>query len=399
MAASCPRSNSRAGAGYLALALAAATTLGCVEHREGLTGVTSLAVELLAPSSPGTEDDRLPDDARALSIRVTAIGADGAPDTSFEGEVDVFTHFLGTLTPDRADDDAEIHVEMVDGVGQASFELPLAYGATYLWVEDARREDGSRPTYATGTSDILWYREPFLEDISRPLDEERLDALERSPLELKQVRVDGSRHGALGHIVVTAVYSQGFTISDVRCEAGGCTSGAYDSMFVFSFGRPRSEEGEPIQIGHEVAWVAGGVGEFNGFTELNFPQAALVSPDPRPELLPAAPPLDGAWLLSASGPTGMINLERLESALVSIEGGTVCPLDDDYATYAQWKVDVGNGCGRAFNVITAGALADFDPAAHVGDQLTRIVGTLRSVNIGGFNVWIVYPRRAEDVVP
>lgn len=405
MAASCPSSNSRVtpgrwfalGLSVLALALAPA----CVEHRDGPTGVTSLAIKLLSPASPGTEDDRLGDDARTVTIEVSSLGPDGELDPGFSGELDVFTHFLGTLTPDRSEDDAELHVTLAAGVGEATLEIPLAFGATYLWVEDARDADeGERqPTYATGTSDVLWFRDPFLDDLSRPLDETRLDALERSPLEQKQVRIDRSRHGALGHIVVTAVYAQGFTISDVRCEAGGCTAEAYDHMFVFSFGRPRSEEGVPIAIGHELAWVAGGVGEFNGFTELNFPQASLLAEAPNPALLPSAPTIDGAWLLSAAGPTGMINLERLESGLVTIEGGRVCPLDDDYTTYKQWKVDVGNGCGRAFNVITDGALPDFDPAAHVGDELARIVGSLRSVNIGSFNVWIVYPRRAEDVVP
>lgn len=394
MAASCPRSNRG-----LALAAAALAAAGCVEHREGPEGVTSLAVTLVAPASPGTEDERLPDTARSVTVEVRALDTEGAPATTFDADLDVYTHFLGTLTPDPSEDEAELHVAMAGGVGQGTFELPLAYGATYLWIEDARREDGSTPTFATGTSPTLWYREPFLDDISRPVDETRLDALERSPLELKQVRIDASRHGAMGHIVVTGVYAQGFTISDVRCEPGGCTAGPYDHMFVFSFGRPRAEEGDAIQLGHELAWVAGGVGEFNGFTELNFPQASIKSSTPNLELLPAAPALDGRWLLQSSGPDGMINLERLESALVSIEGGTVCPLDDDYAMYSQWKLDVGNGCGKGYNVITAGALPDFDPAAHVGDTLARVVGTLRAVNIGGFNVWIVYPRRAEDVVP
>jgi hypothetical protein len=33
----------------------------------------------------------------------------------------------------------------------------------------------------------------------------------------------------------------------------------------------------------------------------------------------------------------------------------------------------------------------------VGKTLPRVVGTLRPVNIGTFNVWIVYPRSAADL--
>ena len=37
-----------------------------------------------------------------------------------------------------------------------------------------------------------------------------------------------------------------------------------------------------------------------------------------------------------------------------------------------------------------------DPMTLVGKTLTKVVGTLRPVNIGTFNVWIVYPRSAAD---
>ena len=75
----------------------------------------------------------------------------------------------------------------------------------------------------------------------------------------------------------------------------------------------------------------------------------------------------------------------------------MCELDDDYETYSQWKLDLGNGCGDAVNVITTGQVNDFSPADHVGQTLPRVMGTLRPVNIGSFDVWIIYPRTAEDL--
>ena len=73
--------------------------------------------------------------------------------------------------------------------------------------------------------------------------------------------------------------------------------------------------------------------------------------------------------------------------------------DDDYETFSQWKLDVGNGCNNdAINVITKGVAPEFDPAAHVRQVLPRVVGTLRPINIGNFNVWIVFPRDSSDLV-
>jgi len=39
----------------------------------------------------------------------------------------------------------------------------------------------------------------------------------------------------------------------------------------------------------------------------------------------------------------------------------------------------------------------FDPATREGMPVTRVVGVLRPVNIGTFNVWIMYPRTGADL--
>src|SRR5690606_37017072 len=149
-------------------------------------------------------------------------------------------------------------------------------------------------------------------------------------------------------LVVTGVYAQGYTLSDVQCaDADGtppCTTGDYDHIYVFTFSRPETEGHEPIERGHLISRVGGSVSEFNGLTELSFPQSFVADPEPHPELLPEPVVIQSAWLSSR------IEMERAEAALVAIEGATVCPLDDDYATYSQWKLDVGRGCGTPINV-------------------------------------------------
>ena len=49
------------------------------------------------------------------------------------------------------------------------------------------------------------------------------------------------------------------------------------------------------------------------------------------------------------------------------------------------------------NLITAGTDFTTDPHTLVGKTLPKVVGIVRPVNIGSFNVWIVYPRGKDDL--
>ena len=63
------------------------------------------------------------------------------------------------------------------------------------------------PTYATGSSPILYYRNPFIADIQTPVSETALDALSSSPLQDKQTGVNKSRYGATGRLVITSIFA------------------------------------------------------------------------------------------------------------------------------------------------------------------------------------------------
>ena len=368
---------------------------GCTDELDLPHATTSLAVQVTAPSSLGSETERLGDDDRQVVVKITALDEKGQPDPTLTTDLDVYVHFLGTLTPNQAEHVPLLTVPMQAGVAEATVPLEFAFGATSVWFEDANRAGA---TFATGVSEPLWFRDPFLEDVSRPVSETRLDSLQRSPLEGKQVKIASSRFGAGGKLIVTGVYAQGYTVSDV--ETATHTAPAYGHAFIFTFGRPRAADGRSIQVGHRVKQVSGGVSEFNGFTEFNFPTTQLEAGDPDPALVPAPVVIEGDWLKQQLGENGMINLERVESGLVAIEGAKVCDPtgDDDYTTYGQWKLDVGAGCGLPYNVITKGQVSDFDPALLAGKTLTRVVGTLKAVSIGSFNVWIVQPRTVDDIV-
>lgn len=379
-------------------ALLAVLAGGCVEELDPIAGTTSLEVTLIAPTETGSVDDRLEDDQRSVTIQVRALDAQGEVDTGLDASVDLFIHFLGGLSPDLADEPFA-SIDLTAGASaEVALDLPAVFGPTFLWAEHASGDDA---TFATGTSPVIWYRDPFLEDVSRPPDEMALDAMERSPLESKQINVNASRHGEDGRMVVTATYAQGYTLSDVQCGPGGappCTTGPYDSVLVFTFSRPRGEEGESIDQGDTVARLTGAIGEFNGLTEVNFPQSFMTGEERDQDRIPDPVVIQEDWLQANT-----IEMERVESALVAVEGAPLCELDEAYDTFKQWKLAVGGDCANrdgVVNIITQGQVNEFDPTAYeAGSVFPRVVGTLRPVNIGSFHVWIIYPRAMSDVTP
>ena len=380
----------------------------CVEHGPAITGTQSLKVELVAPADPGSIDVRLPDSARAISVKITALDQDGNLDTTYNNTLQVYVHFLGTLTPYLGETTTLPPVTMVGGKGMGSFTLPPVFGPTTLWFDDG---EDPNATSATGVSPVLWFRDPFIADIQTPSNLSSLDALQVGPLDTKNVDVRASRYGARGRLVVISRFSNGYCVADVQCaDAAGtppCVSKDFDYLEVFSFSAPQDQNRVYIAEGETIDGFAGGVTEFDGLTEIGFPQtfvAGSIIPNPAQE--PAPVKFDTSWFASTvvtgNTFTGKLNFEANEAGNIEIDGGRVCPLDADYTTYKQWKIDPAGvadaaACGgkNLINVISTAA-STIDPATLVGKTLPRLVGNLRPINIGSFNVWIIYPRSATD---
>lgn len=395
---------------------------GCVEHKAGLTGTQSLGVELVAPVDPGDMAHRLPDTLRTVTVNVTAYDAAFAVDSTFDRAVQVYAQFLGTLTPTPTLDSltgkvgtplATLHLSAGKVMNQ-TITLPAVVGPTNLWIEDGPEADADgnidpsyHPTYATGASPTLWFRDPVIADIQTPISETALDALTASPLANKQISVNSSRYGDVGRLVVTSVFAQGYTVSDVKCsDASGappCSAAAYDHIEVFSFSAPADQNGKLLKQGQVIDGFSGGISEFDGLTEIGFPVTFASNDAVTPDREPTPVKFDPAWFGPLSDPNGRINFERNEAAPIEIDNAKVCMLDDDFTTFGQWKLDpsgVGGDCSNnsnVLNVITAGVIASLDPATLVDKVIPRVVGVVRPVEIGTFNVWIIYPRSAADV--
>jgi len=380
------------------LALAALTLVACTDTLPPITGTTSLEVTLVTPADPGDIDHRIDATMHDVTVNLQAKDANGADDATYTNDVQVYVHFLGTLSP-YLDGTPVATIHVTNGVAtNAHLTLPNVFGPTTVWFDDHKSPDA---TYATGISPTLWFRDPYVADIQTPTSETALDALSNSPLNGKNISVDSSKYGANGRLVVTSIFAQGYTVADVQCGAGGaapCTANSYDYVEVFSFSAPTDQHARFLSEGQIIAGFAGGISEFNGLTEIGFPQT-FVGGDPEVDKArePATALFDTTWF------SNKIMFERNEAGAIEIDGGVVCPLDDDYTTYKQWKIDpsgVGDSaaCGgrNLINVITAGVV-EIDPGTLVGKTVPKIVGILRPVNIGSFNVWIIYPRSSADL--
>jgi len=374
------------------LALAVSTLGACVDHEPPITGTQSLQVTLMAPTNPGDINNRLPDAARAVSLAITAKGPDGETDTTYNNQLQVYAHYLGTLSPYLGDPTPLAKVQMVNGQGSLSTMLPAVFGPTTVWFDDGT---DTTATYATGVSPTLWFRDPFIADLQTPKSETSVDALDAAPLDNKNVDVRASRYGANGRLVVTSVYTQGYTLADVQCkDANGtppCVAGDYDYMDVFSYSAPLDQDKRFLSEGQVIAGFAGGVSEFDSLTEIGFPQTFVVGqPVVNKAMEPAPVVFDTSWFNMP------ILFEHVESAAIEIDNAKVCNLDDDYITFKQWKLDpsgVGGNCtGNFINVVTSGTV-EIDPATLVGKTLPKVVGISRPI----FKHWIIFPRSLSDI--
>ena len=92
----------------------------------------------------------------------------------------------------------------------------------------------------------------------------------------RRSRCNASRYGANGRLVVTSVFSQGYTRRRraVRTPTARrrAPPGDYDYIEVFSFSAPLDQDKRFISEGQMIDGFAGGVTEFNGLTEIGFPQ-------------------------------------------------------------------------------------------------------------------------------
>jgi hypothetical protein len=416
--------------------LTLALGLACTEHQGLLTNdIVSYRISLTSPTALGTADQPLDEpNPHVVSFDITALGADGQVRTDYITTLKLWVFYLGGLSP-VLDENGDANITLEGGEARnLTRTLPLAYGPTTIWLEDVRRNaDGGiecwgpyPPTgggpehcsFATGASAVIHYRNPYLDEVQLPPDPLATDATSRSQLEGKAVYVDRPRD-LDSVLVVTAAYAQAFTVTDTSPSAMAI---GYNHLYVYSYSRAKRNDGTAIMAGDLVVscpdglcsgYLAGGVQEFVGFTELSFPVYNVSPPVDAAECrcglsfrhdgsrcaekvwAPCPEPIqmDPNWLRGVDDASYQ-NLEKLEAALVSLENPRVCSFSEsDWSKYGQFTVDIGTGC--SVSVASKGVVTGLDPQALEGERLGEVIGTLR--NVSSSNLWIVYPRSDEDV--
>ena len=200
----------------------------------------------------------------------------------------------------------------LDNDGDGFFDYPMDPGC--FLRNDGTEEEG---THAVGVSDPVYFRNPRLAHVNG------CDLI--PDLERQSIRVD------TGELWVTAVTPNGFYVSDKSfmegaCDpaSGCCDGGRFSHIFAYNFNTPYN-----LRICDRLAFVSGIVGDFYGFTELNFPSWELADLDPITpgmQILRDAPAdisADECPLPATAITPDMITqrrfMESLESALVWID--------------------------------------------------------------------------------
>ena len=62
-----------------------------------------------------------------------------------------------------------------------------------------------------------------------------------------------------------------------------------------------------------------------------------------------------------------------------------------------WPMDRATSTVRKDSRLNKIVLVHLDPTTLVGKKLPKVIGILRPLNIGSFNVWIIFPRSAADL--
>ena len=266
----------------------------CQDKKGLLTGdIVSYRITLKSPLSLGTDSEPLTEDnPHTIVVDIEALGADGQVRSDYNADLNLWVFFEGTLSP-VSDSSGNVTVSLVNGAARdVSREIPIAYGPTTIWVEDSNRTSDGGATclgpypplggvadscsYASGASNTIHYRNPYLDETQEPRDRSSSAATHQSLLEGKSVYVDHPRD-IDSWLVVTGAYAQAFTVTDVSPSA---MARGFNHMYVFSFSRAKRSDGTAVAPGDIVVecpdgvcdgYLAGGVKEFVGFTELDFP--------------------------------------------------------------------------------------------------------------------------------
>ncbi len=309
----------------LALAVPLLLAMRCEdETRPGPTGLASFRVRVLADRGTPEEPVPVPRGVSRFRIRAIAVGYDGRPLTTYRGTARV------KVTPGRTvpaafplafDDETPD-----DGIAETSVDVLGVHSTTQVWVIDDDPSKTDPPTYASGVGGPVWFDQPTLADVNQipPNGDNTGSAYPGDFVEMTR-RGEPGEPGTRRDLLVTAIFNDGFYVTDLAEAADPLRPGNFASLFVFNFSYP-----EDLLVGDRLEHLQGTLLDFSGNTQLAFP--TWVRDEGGPYLADlealerAAPALDadtcGATSFASRELCGYsssnFDLESLESAIVRV---------------------------------------------------------------------------------
>lgn len=305
----------------------------------------SFKVEFTDGKSNGEKGKELnvPTSPLKRTLTITALGADGKPETSYNGSVCVYATRGILIGAHKA-------IQIKNGVAKdATINLKLAFGKTSVWVGEAGKagttvndcpnaanpEDTTRPYIGrVGAAPDLLFKSLSIQD-AQTSDVSPYD----SPLFKKYALIKGQ------NMVVTAVTSNGFYMTDMDIFKKG---GLYHSLFVFTFSAPTLAYGDgeipkTLQVGDIVTQVEGGVDEFSGHTQITFPSFVPKWKDKTKGIVEQYPAADMPKPINftLADTWSRRKMEPYESALVEVKNAIAIPfnqIQDGWSQFRQWPV-------------------------------------------------------------
>lgn len=319
---------------------AAGLLVACADEGSSLdpAEVVAFDVRLDASVPAGTPEAPLPfaTEPTPVTLHVEARRRDGRPATRYGGRVRVQS------VPGRIFGPA-LEIPLVEGRASVDLGVQFAFGSTRLWVREVG--EAGEETGVIGIGPPMHFAQPRVRNVRLNPDDPR----GLSPLLGREARISE------GVLMVTNVVANGFYLTDVGDRLAEEESGAgpwrltqepHESLFVFTFNFP-----DGIALGDRLCAVAGGVAEFQGQTQLTFPnyvvqglgrqgeapdEAFLDAADPgvsgrcpqRPDLM--AEQIEVVpTALSPSLLSDNTAIRGWDSALVRIDGGVLSTRFDD----------------------------------------------------------------------
>ena len=279
-------------------------------------------------------------------IRIQAIDSDHLPMPDWSGSVAI------KAAPGQLRSPETVVVE--GGEVEATIQVALAFDDLQVWVSD-EGADSNGSSFGVGVAPLVRVMKPTVADIQRTSG-----GGDESLLVHRHVPVRGFDDPYdPRELIVTTVVNDGFYVTDFD-DPGG----SFNSLFVFTFSRP-----EGLHVGDRLGKLAGIIGEFIGFTEMQFPD----------------------WRVESGGHGSGETVYPLDPTIVcddfEMEAWEAAPVElvavvpdfrdaadcADYSEYGQWPARiVGGQCaGRdaRVSVVNVNTVPSFGFTQECNDQL------------------------------